>query len=105
MPRCGRNQSRRSAAVPSAVSMATTVPPGLRAAATSVLDDQHDDQDEESDDDVDHRARRFSQGAPQSFKMTGTGPPDCWEMQQTTYAAGIRISPDERALIVWFVGP
>ena len=91
MPRCGRNQSGRSAAVPSVVSMATTVSPGLRTAATSVLDDQHDDQDEESDDDVDHRARRFSQGAPQSFKMTRTGPPDCWAMQQTAYAAAIRI--------------
>lgn len=47
---------------------------GLRATATSVRDDQHDDQDDETGENVDHRARRSRQDAPQSFKMTGTWP-------------------------------
>jgi hypothetical protein len=42
---------------------------------TSVVDDQHDDQDDETDEKIDHRACRFLEDAPKSFKMTGTGPP------------------------------
>ena len=61
-------------AAAAAVSLATGSS-GLRVTATSVLDDQHDGQDDETDDKIDHRACRFRQDAPQSFKMTGTGPP------------------------------
>ena len=61
-----------------AVSLATGSS-GLRVTATSVLDDQHDDQDDETDAKIDHGACRFRQDAPQSFKMTGTGLPDCWQ--------------------------
>jgi hypothetical protein len=57
-----------------AVTLATGTS-GLRVTTTSVLNDQHDDQDDETDDKIDHRACRFREDAPQSFKMTGTGPP------------------------------
>jgi hypothetical protein len=65
-----------SAAVASAtaVSLATSSS-GLRVTTTSVLDDQHDHQDDETDDKIDHRNCRFREDAPQSFEMTGTGPP------------------------------